>query len=160
MAALGVTGITRVSNSVSHLHIKNRTLKLSNTNLLSYNTVRKQAIQEGLILPSTVGSGDWDGLLLLLFENAAEIETPTTGRGDPLGQFIHSRTLIGNDYEVPAKDFLAAYQKWYIEEGHPERWKPTRNATYDQLRSKGYRIPDNRTTSGTTKIFGLDLKVI
>lgn len=91
--------------------------------------------------------------LLQAVEEVAEKE-------DILGQFIHAKAEIGSDYEMPAKDFLAAYQKWYIDEGHPEKWKPTRNATYDQLRSKGYRIPDNRTTSGTTKIFGLDLKVI
>jgi putative DNA primase/helicase len=119
-----------------------------------------RAEEEGIFAWMVEAALEWklNGLavppcLLQAVEEVAEKE-------DMLGQFIHAKAEIGSDYEMPAKDFLAAYQKWYIEEGHPERWKPTRNATYDQLRSKGYRIPDNRTTSGTTKIFGLDLKVI
>ena len=119
-----------------------------------------RAEKEGIFAWLVEAAGEWKLQGLNVPEELLQAVEDLAEKEDTLGQFIHAKAEIGSDYEMPAKDFLAAYQKWYIEEGHPERWKPTRNATYDQLRSKGYRIPDNRQTGGTTKIFGLDLKVI
>lgn len=113
--------------------------------------------REGILAWMVEGAMEWyqTGLAVpqCLLDAREEIKT----NEDTLGQFLHALARIGDDYDMPAKDFLTAYQKWYIDEGHPERWKPTRNHTYNQLRAKGYRIPDNRTTGGTTIIYGLDL---
>lgn len=112
---------------------------------------------EGILCYLVEGAGEWyqQGLAVpqCLKDAADEVEA----KEDTLGQFIQARARIHEDYSMVAKDFLQDYLKWYLEEGHPDRWKPTRNKTYDQLRAKGFNIPSNSTTGGTTKVFGLDI---
>lgn len=112
---------------------------------------------EGILAWMVEGAGEWFQQGLNVPQCLLDAVEEIRAKEDTLGQFIASRARIDEDNRMPAKDFLKEYQKWYAEEGHSDRWKPTRNHTYDQLRTKGFRIPDNRTTGGTTTIFGLDL---
>jgi putative DNA primase/helicase len=113
--------------------------------------------REGILAYMVEGAMEWYQSGLAVPQCLLEAREEIKANEDTLGQFLHATARLGDDYEMPAKDFLTSYLKWYIEEGHPEKWKPTRNNTYNQLRSKGFTIPDNRTTGGTTTIYGLDL---
>jgi hypothetical protein len=160
MATLGVTGITRISNSISHLHIKNKILRLSNTNLLNYNTVRKQAIQEGIILPSTVGNSAWDELLSLLFDNAAEIEVPTTSgtRGEEsfctfLDQFCEQ---CSTNTEIKFKEIYNAYAKWHKENiDDSDKYLPSKKNISAQLLKNGFQ---RRNSGGQVFISGIRIR--
>jgi putative DNA primase/helicase len=112
---------------------------------------------EGVLAWMVEGAMEWYLTGLAVPQCLLDAVEQVKVREDTLGQFLAARARLGEHCEMPAKDFLTAYQKWYTEEGHSEKWKPTRNVTYDKLRAKGIRIPDNRTTGGTTTIFGLDL---
>jgi putative DNA primase/helicase len=112
---------------------------------------------EGILAWMVEGALEWYQTGLAVPQCLLDAVEQVKVREDTLGQFLAARARLGEHCEMPAKDFLTAYQKWYAEEGHSEKWKPTRNVTYDKLRAKGIRIPDNRTTGGTTTIFGLDL---
>lgn len=117
-------------------------------------------VLEGILAWTVEGSMEWFQSGLAVPQCLIDAVEDVRAKEDTLGQFLASKVEIGEGLSVPAKDFLAAYQKWYVEEGHSDKWKPTRNHTYDKLRAKGFSIPDNRTTCGATKIFGLDLKVM
>ena len=157
--ALGIAKIVRVSNTITHLYIKGRRLKLSNTMLLNYNNVRKLAIQEGIILPSRVRNEDWDEVLSHLFKNAPEIEGP--GMNDDqikeqisISKFIEQFCEQTNpDAKILLKDVYASFVKWYkgnVE--NSEKYLPGKKTLSAQLHKNGFT---RRYLGGSAYIYGL-----
>jgi putative DNA primase/helicase len=112
---------------------------------------------EGILCRLVEGAMQWYQTGLAVPQCLLDAVEEVKANEDTLGQFLTARGRFDPAYQMIAKEFLDAYQKWYIEEGHNERWKPQRNTTYTQLRAKGFSIPSNRTTGGTTMIIGLDI---
>lgn len=112
---------------------------------------------EGIFAWMVEGAMEWYQIGLNVPQCLHDAVEEIKANEDTLGQFISCKAEVGEDCWMLAKEFLSEYTKWYLEEGHPERWKPQRNTTYAQLRAKGFNIPPNYTTGGTTKVYGLQI---
>ncbi|GLI37461.1 type I restriction enzyme HsdR N-terminal domain-containing protein [Geobacter hydrogenophilus] len=159
MASLGITGLSRISNTVSCLYIKNKTMKLSNTSLLSYSAVRKQAIGTGIILPSTVGNGDWDNLLSLLFDTATVVEgnatTDAVRRGEELFQAFLNQICeqCDSNTETMFKEIYSAFTDWYRKNNNGnDKYLPSRKNISAQLLKNGFL---SRKLGGQVYISGI-----
>lgn len=74
MATLGITGLKRIGITKSELIIKNNNIEISNIDLSNYNQIRKTALGQGIVLPSSVKKSHWDEAVSLLFENSSIVE--------------------------------------------------------------------------------------
>lgn len=75
---------------------------------------------------------------------------------DLLGQFIEQTCVIGDARQTSFKAFYECFARWYQDNiAEKDRYMPSKKSITKQLRDKGFRLPDPRTTGGNLQIDGL-----
>lgn len=155
MEALGILKLERATGSTSYLYLKNKILKITNTSLLSYANVRRQAIHQGIVLPSAVKDEDWDAVLCHLFENACEAEVYDNNQANvEISAFINQACQKTDDNtRVPFTEIYDHFVSWYKVNGeNSKKFLPSKKAVSSHLGKNGFV---RRNMGGRLYIFGL-----
>lgn len=153
--ALGILKLARATGSTSLLYLRNKRLKITNTSLLNYANVRRQAIQQGVVLPSAVKDEDWDAVLCHLFENACEAEVgDDTQANMVITAFIKQACQqTDEDIRVPFIEIYDHFVSWYkANVENSEKFLPSKKAVSSHLERNGF---ERRKMGGNLYIFGL-----
>jgi len=112
---MGISDLKRISDKNSEITIQNKNFKITNSDFLKYEKIRKLAIEQGIVIPFTITREHWHYIVQNLFANATDLRSENVNSDSfPILNYIKASIERGYLYETNDFD-----NQWECEYGAP-----------------------------------------